>query len=139
MQMYPYLSFRGDCEEAFQYYARHLGAEINALFRFGGSPMESDAPADWGNKVMHGSVRLCGHELAGGDVPPGQYKAPQGFSLSVQLADTAEATRIFEALSEGGQVMMPLEPTFWSPLFGMVVDRFGIPWLINCEGAASAA
>ena len=139
MQMNPYLSFQGDCADAFDYYVRHLGATVSAIFRYGGSPMADAAPADWSHKVMHGSVRVGGAELMGGDVPPGQYAAPQGFSLSLRLSDTSEARRIFQALSDGGRVTMPLEPTFWAALFGMVVDRFGIPWLINCEGAGTAA
>ena len=71
----------------------------------------------------------------GGDVAPERYEAPKGFSLSLQIESTAEAERIFHALAEGGAVVMPLEKTFWAARFGMVVDRFGIPWLINCEGA----
>ena len=81
---------------------------------------------------MHGSV--TGLELSGADVVPERYQEPKGFSLSVQLAKTEEAERIFRELAAGGQVLMPLEKTFWAERFGMVVDRFGIPWLINCGG-----
>jgi PhnB protein len=94
--------------------------------------MADQAPDDWSEKIMHGSVSLPGLELNGADVA--SYEAPKGFSLSVQLANADEAERVFRELAEGGSIMMPLEKTFWAERFGMVVDRFGIPWLINCGG-----
>ena len=83
---------------------------------------------------MHGSLTVGGQVLMGGDVAPGRYEEPKGFSLSLQLKGSTEAERVFQELSKDGRVMMPLEKTFWAERFGMVVDRFGIPWLINCEG-----
>lgn len=139
MQMNPYLSFKGDCEAAFKFYERSLGAQLGSIFRYGGSPMAGDVPADWSDKVMHGSLSLGDQVLMGGDVPPDRYEAPKGFSLSLQIMNTAEAERIFQALVEGGQIMVPLAKTFWAERFGMVVDRFGTPWLINCEGADQRA
>jgi PhnB protein len=82
---------------------------------------------------MHGSVTIGGQVLMGGDVAPQGYEAPKGFSLSIQISDTKEAERIFDELARDGTIRMPLEKTFWAARFGMVVDRFGIPWLINCE------
>ena len=84
---------------------------------------------------MHGSVTVGDQVLMGGDVAPDRYEATKGFSLSVQIASTSEAERIFQELSKDGWVSMPLEKTFWAARFGMLVDRFGIPWLINCEGS----
>jgi PhnB protein len=139
MQMNPYLSFKGDCEAAFKFYQQHLGAQPESIFRYGGSPMAADVPADWSDKVMHGSLMLGGQVLMGGDVAPDRYEAPKGFSLSLQIKDAVEAERIFSQLVEGGQVIVPLEKTFWAERFGMVVDRFGVPWLINCEGADQRA
>jgi PhnB protein len=135
MRMHPYLSFKGDCEAAFSFYEQHLGAQPGAIFRYGGSPMASDVPADWSDKVMHGSLTVGGQLLMGGDVAPERYEAPKGFSLTLQIEQTAEAERVFDALAKAGQVVMPLEQTFWAVRFGMVIDRFGVPWLINCEGA----
>jgi PhnB protein len=135
MRMHPYLSFKGDCEAAFTFYEQHLGAQPGAIFRYGGSPMASDVPADWSDKVMHGSLTVGGQMLMGGDVAPERYEAPKGFSLTLQIEQTAEAERVFDALAKDGQVVMPLEQTFWAVRFGMVIDRFGVPWLINCEGA----
>jgi PhnB protein len=133
MQVSPYLSFKGGCEAAFKFYAECLGGELGPIFHYAGSPMAESAPADWQDKVMHGSVTVGGQVLMGGDVAPDRYEETKGFSLSVQIASTAEAERIFGALADGGKVMMPLEKTFWAERFGMVVDRFGIPWLINFE------
>ena len=135
MQMNPYLSFKGDCEAAFKFYEQCLGAQLGAIFHYAGSPMADQAPADWSDKVMHGNLTIGGQALMGADVAPDQYEEPKGFSLSLQIKNAADAERIFNALADGGRVVMPLEKTFWATLFGMVVDRFGIPWLINCEGS----
>ena len=133
MQMNPYLSFKGDCEAAFKFYEQHLGGQLGSIFRYGGSPMADQVPADWSDKVMHGSVTIGNQVLMGGDVAPDGYEEPKGFSLSLQIQSAAEAERIFHALTNDGRVLMPLEKTFWAERFGMVVDRFGVPWLINCE------
>ena len=136
MQVNPYLSFKGECEAAFKLYEQCLGAQIGTIFRYAGSPMADQVPPDWQDKVMHGTLTFGDQVLMGGDVAPLQYEEPKGFSLSVHLDNATEADRIFLELSRDGQVVMPLEKTFWAERFGMVVDRFGIPWLINCEGSA---
>jgi PhnB protein len=134
MQMSPYLSFNGDCEAAFNFYEQCLGGQLGELFRYGGTPMAVDAPADWANKVMHGSVTIGNQVLMGADSPPGQYEESKGISLSLHIKSTDDAERIFNDLAKDGKVVMPLEKTFWAARFGMLVDRFGIPWMINCEG-----
>jgi len=139
MQMNPYLSFKGDCEAAFQFYERCLGAQPGVMFRYAGTPLANQVPAEWGNKVMHGSLTIGGQVLMGGDVASDRYEEPRGFSMSLHIKSTADAERIFRDLAQGGKVVVPLEKTFWAALFGMVVDRFGIPWLINCEGANQPA
>ena len=139
MQMNVVLSFKGDCEEAFKFYEQHLGGQAGTIFRYGGSPLEHSVPADWSDKVMHGSVTVGGHVLMGGDFFGARYEEPRGVSLSLQMKNPADAERIFDALAKGGKVMMPLEQTFWAVRFGMVVDRFGISWLINCEEADQSA
>jgi PhnB protein len=138
MEMTPYLSFKGDCEAAFKFYEQALGGHVGATFRYGGTPLAGQVPADWSNKIMHGSVTIGGTVLMGGDIAPDGYEEPKGFSLSLQMKSTADAERIFRELAEGGRVVMALEKTFWAARFGMVVDRFGIPWLINCDGADPA-
>lgn len=136
--MHPYLSFKGDCEAAFTLYQQVLGGALGPIFRYGGSPMASGAPAGWSDKIMHGSVTIGGQTVMGADVAPEQYEAPKGFSLSLQIDSVAEAERLFGELAQDGEVRMPLEKTFWAARFGMVVDRFGVPWLINCEGSDAA-
>lgn len=139
MRMNPYLSFRGDCEAAFKFYEEALGGKLGEVFRYGGTPMAGDVPADWHDKIMHGSVTIGDQVLMGADVAPAQYQTPQGLSLSLHVKDTADAERIFQRMAEAGTVVMPLEQTFWAARFGMLVDRFGIPWMINCEGANQGA
>ena len=133
MELATYLPFKGQCEEAFRLYERCLGARRGEVFRYGGSPMADQAPADWRDKIMHGSITVGGQVLMGADIAPDRYEEPRGVSLSLQLDDPAAAERIFRELAEGGRVVMPLEKTFWAERFGVLVDRFGISWLINCE------
>ena len=135
MQVTTYLSFKGDCESAFKFYEQCLGGHLGAIFRYEGSPLAGQVPADWSDKVMHGSLRLGEQVLMGGDVAPDRYEEPRGFSLSLQIESTSDAERVFHDLARNGRVVMPLEKTFWAARFGMVVDRFGIPWLINCEAS----
>ena len=135
MQMTTYLSFKGECEAAFKFYEQCLDGQLGAIFRYAVSPLADQVPADWQDKVMHGSFTFGDHVLMGGDVAPDRYEQPKGFSLSLQMQSAADAERIFHELARGGTVVMPLEKTFWAARFGMVVDRFGIPWLINCEAS----
>lgn len=135
MQLNPYLSFNGTCEAAFKLYEQALGGKPGPMFRYGGSPMADQAPAGWQDKIMHGSITVGDLVLMGADIVPDKYEAPRGFSLSIQLRSTADAERMFSELARDGKVMMPLEKTFWAERFGMVIDRFGIPWLINCEAS----
>jgi PhnB protein len=133
VQVSVYLSFNGDCEAAFQLYERCLGAHLGQIFRYAGTPLVERVPADWSDKVMHGSITIGDQLLMGADVAPDQYEPPKGISLSLHPDSVDEAERIFEGLAEGGRVLAPLEKTFWAERFGMVVDRFGIPWMVNCE------
>jgi PhnB protein len=135
MQVTTYLSFSGECEAAFKLYEECLGGKLGEIFRYAGTPLADQVPADWQNKVMHGSLAIGEHVLMGGDVAPDRYEKPKGFSLSLQITSTTQAERIFQRLAKDGTVVMPLEKTFWADRFGMIVDRFGIPWLINCEGS----
>lgn len=135
LEVSAYVSFNGDCEEAFKCYEEVLGAARGLLFRYADSPMADVVPEGWEDKIMHGSVRIGGKLLEGADVPPERYEKPQGFSLSLNIPDVDEAERVFAKLASGGEVRYPIAKTFWSERFGMVVDRFGIPWMINCETA----
>lgn len=139
MQLNTYLSFKGDCESAFQFYERCLGARVGPIFRYAGTPFADTVPADWQQKVMHGSVTVGEQVLMGADLVPDRYEEPKGVSLSLHMQSAHEAERIFAELATAGRVLLPLEKTFWAERFGMVVDRFGIPWMINCEGTGQPA
>ncbi|HEX3745684.1 MAG TPA: VOC family protein [Bryobacteraceae bacterium] len=134
MQISAYLNFTGECEEAFTFYQQIFGGKIEGLFRYGGSPMAGQMPPGFENKIMHIRLVTDHSEIMGADSPPGQGGgAAKRFCMSIGLKDTAEAERIFNGLAEGGNVQMPLQQTFWAARFGMLLDRFGIPWMINCE------
>ena len=133
MRTNTYLTFNGQCEEAFKFYQTALGAEISAMMPFEGSPMAENLPAEWRTKVMHAAMTIGGDIVMGSDGMPGRYEKPQGFAISLQIGDPAKAEKAFNALAEGGTTMMPLEETFWALRFGMVTDRFGIPWMVNCD------
>jgi PhnB protein len=140
MQMNTYLTFDGRCEEAFSFYARVLGGSIESMFRNGDTPVADQVPADWRDKIMHATLNLPGGVLMGSDSQPGSVPVePAGFAISLHPKEPADAERIFAALSEGGTVQMPIQQTFWSVRFGMLTDRFGIPWMVNCEQAPQAA
>lgn len=132
MQMSPYLHFTGDCEAAFAFYEQCLGAVRGAIFRYAGTPLAGQVSPDWSDKIMHGNLTIGGQTVMAADVAPSAYEAPRGFSLSLQIESPAEAERVFHELGIGGLVVLPLEQTFWAARFGMLVDRFGIPWMINC-------
>src|SRR5262245_15271725 len=132
MQVNPYIFFNGNCEEALNYYQKVLGAKIEAKMGFGDGPPDMPIPADWKDKIMHSHVTIDGEVLMASDGMPGDYKQPEGFRIALQVEDPADAERRFKALAEGGSVQMPFGVTFFSNGFGMCVDRFGIPWMVNC-------
>ena len=128
-----YLMFGGRCEEALEFYRTALGAQIDMLMRFSESPDPTPPgmlPPGFENKVMHASFCIGDNILMASDgCEEGQQF--KGFSLSISVVTEAEADRFFTALSDGGQIQMPLAKTFWSPRFGMLTDRFGISWMVN--------
>jgi PhnB protein len=135
MQLNPYLSFNGECEAAFKFYEKCLSGKITFMMPYEGSPMADQAPSGWRNKILHATLNVGDQVLQAADCLPGQYQRPQGFSIALAFKDPAEAERIFHALAESGTVQMPIQETFWAIRFGMLVDRFGIPWIINCGKA----
>ena len=133
MQLNPYLLFNGNCAEALKFYEQTLGGKIENIVNFKGSPAAEHAPPEWGDKVLHATLAVGDEKLMGSDAPPGHYEQPKGLSVSLSLNDRDKGERIFNALAEGGTVQMPLQQTFWASGFGMCTDRFGIPWMVNCE------
>ena len=136
MEISPYLLFNGNCAEAFALYEKCLGGKVTFIQKFGESPMADQVPADWRDKIMHVTMKVGDFVLMGTDASPAHYAAPQGVSVSIAPATTEEGERMFNALADQGKVGMPFQKTFWSPGFGMTVDRFGIPWIVNCEPEA---
>ena len=137
MQLNPYLNFNGQCEIAFRFYEQCLGGKIEATMTYGESPMAEQTPPQWRNKIMHASLIVGDKVLMGADSPPERYEEPKGLSVLLGIDDPVEAERVFHALAEDGTVQMPIQETFWAARFGMLVDRFGIPWMINCEHDAA--
>jgi PhnB protein len=137
MQVNPYLVFDGQCATAFRFYAQVLGGQPEATMTFGEMPGMTEMPPEARDRILHTRLRVADQWLMGSDCPPGQYQQPQGMSVALQVDEPAAARRIFGALAAEGAVTMPFEPTFFAAGgFGMLVDRFGIPWMINCERAA---
>ena len=135
MRFNAHLSFNGQCEEAFQLYKQCLGGEITLMLTYGNSPTASSFPG-LEDKISHTTFKLNDQVLTGGDVPPGSYEKPQGFAIQLNIDNPNEAEQIFNTLSEGGTIQLPLQQTFWAERYGMVTDRFGTPWEINCGKAS---
>ncbi|SOD41627.1 VOC family protein [Nitrosovibrio sp. Nv4] len=133
MQLNPYLSFNGKCEAAFKFYEQCLGGKIGVILTYGSSPMAEQTPPEWRDKIMHVRLTVGDEVLMGSDSPPEHYEETKGMSVSLNIELPEDAERIFRALSENGTVRMPLQETFWAARFGMLVDQFGIPWMVNCE------
>ena len=128
------LSFNGECEAAFKVYERLLGAKAELVITWGASPLAGDVPREWHGKMLFARLRTRHMTLLGGDVLPSIYRQPTGFTLCLSADDEAEAERLFATLAEGGTVEMALQATFFAARYGVVTDRFGIPWEIRCRG-----
>lgn len=129
---FPYLNFNGNCREAFTWYHEIFGGQLD-LLTMGDMPGGGgQVPAEQKDLVMHAALTLGEHALMGSDDPNGTSTV-QGMWVNYTVSDVADARRVFEALSDGGEVTMSLQETFWSPGFGMCVDRFGVQWMVNVE------
>jgi PhnB protein len=129
----PYLFYEGRCEEAIEFYRKALDAKVDMMMRYDDNPEpppESMIPPGNGHKIMHAALNVAGSIFMLSDGLCSGKTGFQGFSLSVQAADEAEARRRFDALADGGKVNMPLAPSFFSPAFGMLTDRFGVGWMV---------
>ncbi|HYB97717.1 MAG TPA: VOC family protein [Candidatus Limnocylindrales bacterium] len=133
MQLTPYLFFNGDCAEALKLYERCLGARILARMTWAEAPMADQMPKALHDKVMHFHMEIDGSSVMGGDAPPERYNRPQGFFVAIRTGSIEQAERMFADLSEKGVVREPIGETFFALRFGMLVDRFGTPWMVLCE------
>ena len=132
----PSLMFTGACRDAFRRYASLFGGEIVMMLTYAESPLHQQEPGDWGDKIWFARLRAGGLDITGGDVLA--YEEPRGFSMVVGVETADEADRVFTGLADGGEVLMPLQATIWSPRYGVVRDPFGIKWEINCETQSAA-
>ena len=128
MQLHTYLNYGGNCEEAFRFYEQQLGGTITMLMRHGEQPTPSEAPPDWNSKVLHARMNLGGTELLGADIP--SYQPMRSAYLSLSVSTREEAERIYALLSDGGQVFMPIQETFFASRFAMLRDQFGTSWML---------
>jgi PhnB protein len=138
MRISPHLTFDGHCKTAFLAYHRILGGTITTMLTYGESPMASQVESRWHGRIVHASLQLGSMELAGTDVLPQDYQKPQGFLVTLTLEDPARAANIFDLLASGGAVSLPFQRTFWSPGYGVLLDKYGVPWEINSAAAATA-
>jgi PhnB protein len=132
MQTVPHLHFRGNCREAFSFYAETLGGRIGFAMTYGESPAGGGTGPEARNQIIHARLELGNQAITGCDPPADRYRPPQGFNVLTEVEQPAEAARIFRTLAENGSITMPFQETFWAQGFGMCTDRFGIPWMVNC-------
>jgi PhnB protein len=136
MKLNTYLNFNGNCEEALKFYEKALGARPVMMMRYGESPMAKETAKEMHQKILHGRVTLGDNVIMASDTPPGRFEGQAGFCINIGVDTPEEAERLFNALSEKAEIHMPLGETFWALRFGMLVDQFGVPWMVNCEKKA---
>lgn len=139
MKLNPYLAFDGTCRQAFEFYEKAFGGQIAFIQTIGESPMASQVPAEAHERVMHVTLHVGDQVLQGADAPIGQFTQPAGFSVALHFQTAGEGERVFNALSDGASVKMPYQATFWAAGFGMLIDRFGTPWIVNAGQTVTEA
>ena len=130
MQLHTYLNFGGNCEQAFQFYEQHLGGKITFLMRHGEQPNSANVAPEWKNAVLHARMTIGGTELSGADIPPDRFQPMRSAYLTLTVDSTGEAERLYGLLTDGGQIFMPIQQTFFASRFAMLRDRFGTSWMI---------
>ena len=128
MQLNTYLNYGGNCAEAFNFYEQNLGGKITMMMKHGENPSDSRVPADWKNAVLHARIRIGATELLGADIP--SHQPMRSAYLSLSVSSSKEAERIYSLLSDGGEIFMPMEETFFAERFAMLRDKFGTSWMI---------
>jgi len=133
MKLHTYLNYGGNCEQAFRFYEQHLGGKITMMMTHGQMPNPENVPPDWKDKVLHARITLGGTELLGADIPTDRFQPMRSAYLSLSLDSIEEAERIYALLSDGGQIFMPMEETFFAFRFAMLRDKFGTSWMLLNE------
>lgn len=130
MKLYIYLNYGGNCRQAFEFYAEHLGARIESVRTHGDVPDTGQMPADWKDKVLHARLEIGDTILMGADIPPDRFQPMRSAYLTLMLDSDEEAERVYALLSEGGEIFMKMEETFFAHRFAMLRDRFGTSWML---------
>ena len=133
MKLSPYLNFNGNCRAAFQFYEQNLGGKITFMMTHAEAPAGQSGTPEWGSAILHAHMTIGDSQLMASDVPPDRHQPMRSAYLSLELANTVEAERVYAALEKDGQVIMPLQETFWAFRFGMLRDQFGVLWMINAS------
>lgn len=133
MKLNTYLTFNGNCEEALKFYEKALGGKLVFQMRYSEAPADQQCAKEMGNKIMHGRIVAGDNVLMASDAPPDRFTKQGGFSINISVDTAQEAERFFTALSEKAEICMPIGETFWAERFGMLTDKFGVPWMVNCE------
>jgi PhnB protein len=133
MKLYTYLNYGGNCEQAFRFYEKHLGGKISMMMTHGQMPDATNVPADWKNAILHARMTLGETELMGADVPPERFQPMRSAYLSLIVNSIDEAERIYGVLSDGGEIFMPIQETFFAFRFAMLRDQFGTSWMLLHE------
>jgi PhnB protein len=133
MKLYTYLKYGGNCEQAFRFYEQHLGGKITMMMTHGQQPNPNDVSPDWKNAILHARMNIGETVLIGADVPPERFQPMRSVYLSLIVSSIDEAERIYTLLSDGGQIFMPMQETFFAFRFGMLRDKFGTSWMILHE------
>ena len=136
MKVDPYVYYDGNCEAALKFYEEALGAKTLTMMRYDGTPACAQMPADMKSKVLHARFAVGDVVVMASDCPPDRYTKPEGQALALGVDKPADAERLFHSLAEGGIVTMPIDKSFFAERFGMVTDKFGVPWMVSCETSA---
>lgn len=136
MKINEHLTFNGNCREAFEFYESLFGGSLT-MTSFGESPAANHVPEEWKDRIVHATLSLDEAEIAGADVPPDEYRRPEGFYLLIEPEDPNKAEILFSALSTDGEIKIHLQEMFWSVCYGSVIDKFETPWEISCAEAPS--
>jgi PhnB protein len=136
MKLYTYLNYGGNCRQAFEFYEKHLGGRITSVTTHGEQPDSSKVPPDWRKAVLHARIELGDTVLLGADIPPERFQPMRSAYLSLLVDSVDDAERIYALLSDGGQIFMPMEETFFAHRFAMLRDRFGTSWMLLHQRAA---
>jgi PhnB protein len=133
MKLNTYLNFNGTCEEALKFYEKALGGKLVMMMRYGESPEADKMPKEIHQKIIHGRIVIGDNVLMASDCPPDRFHGLHGFTINIGTDTPEEAERYWNALTEGAEICMPFSETFWAVRFGMLLDKFGVPWMVNCE------